>query len=60
MSPFERQVRMFIHKKLLEKDKHYQRMAFMHMNEKTGDISVCWIDKEGNQRNDQMKFSQSV
>lgn len=56
MKPFEKQVRMFIHKKLLEKDKYYQRMEFMHMNEVSGVIQVRWIDKEGNTRNDTMQY----
>jgi len=57
MQPFEKHVRTFIHKKLLAKDQHYQRMEFMHMNEATGVINVRWVDREGRTRNDTMQFT---
>jgi len=60
MPLFEQSVRTFVHQALLKKDKHYQRLEHIHMNEQTGVISVKWVDCEGRIRDDKMQFTRKM
>lgn len=49
-------VRKQVHTFLLKKDKHYQTIEVIHMNERNGEIHVKWKDCEGRNREDRFAY----
>ena len=56
----EMQVRQFVHRKIVVIDKHYQSFESIHMDERTGVITVKWIDREGHGQTNTFMFHRSV
>lgn len=45
--PAEMDLRQKCHRHILSKDKQYRAFESIHMNERTGLVTMKWIDRDG-------------
>lgn len=56
MEDKEKRVRVQVHKWLLQRDKHYQRLEYARVSETTNECVVRWIDRHGETHEDKFKM----